>query len=127
MDRGGALSPYQPPDEELEIMIGKPLLRLFLILALLAPAAGGQSLDEVLAKHAAAHGGVEKWRAVNSLIVTGTQVAFSKPAPFVFEWRRPDSSRFEHSMLGRKITVVHDGSATWWIHPLLGVAEPAAV
>src|SRR6185295_11999726 len=35
--------------------------------------------------------------------------------------------RFAHSMLGRKITVVHDGSATWWIHPLLGVAEPAAV
>ncbi len=99
----------------------------FLIFALLAPAAGGQSLDEVLAKHAAAHGGIEKWRAVNSLIVTGTQVAFSSSAPFVFEWQRPDSSRFEHSMLGRKVTVAHDGSTTWWIHNLLGIEQPAAV
>lgn len=105
-------------------------LSLFLVLPLLAAAAGatgGQSLDEVLAKHAAAHGGVEKWRAVNSLIVTGTQVAFSNPAPFVFEWRRPDSVRFEQSILGQKITVVHNGSATKWIHPILGAAQPADV
>ena len=52
-------------------------LCLFLVLPLLAVAAGAQTLDEVLAKHAAAQGGVEKWRAVNSLIVTGTQIAFS--------------------------------------------------
>jgi hypothetical protein len=111
-------------------MIRKLNLRLFLVLALLPPAAGaagGQSLDEVLAKHAAARGGLERWRAVHSLIVTGTQVAFSNAAPFVFEWRRPDSFRFEQSMLGRKITFAHDGSATWWIHPLLRVEQPAAV
>ncbi len=59
-------------------------LCLFLILVpLLGSAAIAQTLDEVLAKHAAAHGGVEKWRAVNSLIVTGTQAAFSNPAPFL--------------------------------------------
>jgi len=112
------------------VMIRQSALRLFLILALLAPAAkaaGGQSLDEVLAKHAAAHGGLEKWRAVSSLSVTGTQVAFSKAAPFVFEWRRPDAFRFEQSMLGQKITYAHDGSATWWIHPFLDAEQPAAV
>src|SRR5918992_1210595 len=37
--------------------------RFFLTLALLASAASGQSLDEVLARHAAAHGGLERWRA----------------------------------------------------------------
>ena len=107
-------------------------LCLFLLLPLLAAVAGtgtarGQSLDEVLAKHAAAHGGAEKWRAVNSLIVTGTQATFSNPSPFVFEWRRPDSVRFEQSMLGAKITVAHDGTVTKWIHPLLDVQQPAAV
>ncbi|HEX9944713.1 MAG TPA: hypothetical protein VGG03_22115 [Thermoanaerobaculia bacterium] len=114
-------------------MIRKPLFRLFLVLTLLAPAAGaaggpgGPSLDEVLARHAAAHGGLEKWRAVKSLTVTGTQAAFSTAAPFVYEWRRPDSFRFEQSMLGKKIIYGHDGSATWWIHPLLGAEQPAAV
>jgi outer membrane lipoprotein-sorting protein len=110
-------------------MMPKPRLQLFAILILLASAAGAQTptLDEVLARHAAAHGGLEKWRAVNSLIVTGTQVAFSTGAPFVYEWRRPDASRFEHSMLGRKITVGYDGTATWWVHNLLGIEQPSAV
>jgi len=101
--------------------------RLFLVLSLLAPAAGAQTVDEVLAKHAAAHGGLEKWRAVNSLTVTGTEVIFSNSVPFVFEWRRPDSVRFEHSILGEKVTVVHNGSATRWINPILGIAQPADV
>jgi hypothetical protein len=111
-------------------MIRKLIRNLGLgLLLLLAPAAGasGQSLDEVLAKHAAAHGGLEKWRAVNSLAVTGTQVAFSNAAPFVFEWRRPESVRYEQSILGQKVTVVHNGSATRWIHPLLDAAQPADV
>jgi outer membrane lipoprotein-sorting protein len=101
--------------------------KLFLILALLAPAAGAQPLDEVLAKHAAAHGGLEKWRAVNSMIVTGTEVIFSNSVPFVFEWRRPDSVRFEHSLLGQKMTIGHDGKVTWWVHPLFEIVKPTAV
>lgn len=108
-------------------MIRKLGLCLFLVSTLLGTAAGGQSLDEVLARHAAAHGGVEKWRAVNSLTVTGTQTAFSNPSPFVFEWRRPDSVRFEQSMLGAKITVAHNGAVTKWIHPLLDIQQPAPV
>ncbi len=105
-------------------------LKLFLILTLMAPAAGAtgaQPLDEVLAKHAAAHGGLEKWRAVNSMIVTGTQVMFSTAAPFVYDGRGPDSFRFEQSMLGAKNTIVHNGSVTKWIHPVLGIEQPAAV
>lgn len=102
--------------------------RLSLILALLAPVAGAtQPLDEILAKHAAAHGGLDKWRAVDSLIVTGTEVIFSNAVPFLYEWKRPDSIRFEHSILGRKVTVGHDGTATWWIQPILGIDKAAAV
>jgi outer membrane lipoprotein-sorting protein len=101
--------------------------RLFLMLALLAPAAGAQTLEEVLAKHAAAHGGLDKWRAVDTLIVTGTEGIFSNSVPFVYEWRRPDSSRFEHSILGKKMTVGHDGKVTWWVHELFDIKTPAAV
>lgn len=104
--------------------------RLFLILLLLAPAAGAagaQSLDEVLARHAAAHGGLDKWRAVNTLIVTGTEVIFSNSVPFVYEWRRPDSFRFEHSILGKRMIVGHDGTVTWWVHDLFEIKTPTAV
>ncbi|HET9225092.1 MAG TPA: hypothetical protein VFR31_00375, partial [Thermoanaerobaculia bacterium] len=97
------------------------------MLALLAPAVGAQTLDEVLAKHAAAHGGLEKWRAVNSLIITGNEVIFSNSVPFVYEWRRPDSFRFEHSILGKKVTVGHDGKVTWWVHEIFDIKTPTAV
>jgi outer membrane lipoprotein-sorting protein len=100
---------------------------LFLVLLLLAPAAGAQTLDEVLAKHAEAHGGLEKWRAVQSLTITGTVVLYSHAGPFVYEWRRPDSFRFEQTALGRKVLYVHDGSVTWWVHPLVGIDQAEAV
>lgn len=100
---------------------------LFLVLLLLAPAAGAQTLNEVLAKHAEAHGGLEKWRAVQSLTITGTVVLYSNPGPFVFEWRRPDSFRFEQTALGRKILYAHDGSVTWWVHPLRGIDQAEVV
>ena len=107
-------------------------LLLLLVLTLLVPAllpaaAGAQTLDEVLARHAAAHGGLEKWRAVHSLIITGTAVNFSNAGPFVFEWRAPDASRFEYSAFGQKILHVHDGAVTWWVHPLVGVEQPAVL
>ena len=101
--------------------------RLLLVLILLAPAAGAQTLDEVLAKHAAAHGGLDKWRAVDSMIITGTQVIFSTAAPFLYEFRRPDLSRFEQTMLGKKMTIGHDGKVTWWVHPIFQINTPTAV
>jgi hypothetical protein len=108
-------------------MIRRARLCLFLVLSLLAPAAGAQTPGEVLAKHAAAHGGLEKWRAVQSLIVTGTVVNYSNAGPFVFEWRQPDSSRFEQTAFGRQIVFVHHGAVTWWLQPLWGVEQPAVI
>jgi len=108
-------------------MIRRPGLWLFLILPLLAPALRAQTLDEVLAKHAAAHGGLEKWRAVQSLVVTGTAVNYSQAGPFVFEWRQPDSSRFEQTAFGQQIVYVHHGGVTWWLQPLWGVEKPAVL
>jgi outer membrane lipoprotein-sorting protein len=107
-------------------MMRHPGLWLSLILTLLVPAARAQTLEEVLAKHAAARGGLEAWRAVRSLIVTGSVVLYSSAAPFVFEWQRPDASRLEQSAFGKTILYVHDGSTTWWVQPFLG-AEQAAV
>lgn len=108
-------------------MIRRPGLWLFLVVLLVSPAAGAQTLDEVLTKHAAAHGGLEKWRAVQSLIITGTVVNYSKAGPFVFEWRQPDSSRFEQTAFEQKILFVHHGGITWWLQPLWGVEKPAVI
>ena len=103
------------------------IARLLLLSLLAAPAAGAQTVDEVLAKHAAAHGGLDKWRAVKSLTITGTQVLFSEANPFLYEFQRPDRVRFEQVMLGKKMTIGHDGTVTWWIHPIFEINTPTAV
>ena len=108
-------------------MIRRSGLWLFLIFALTASAVRAQTLDEVLAKHAAAHGGLEAWHAVKSLTVTGTVVAYSKAGPFVYEWRQPDSSRFEQTAFDQKIVYAHHGAVTWWLQPLYGVEKPAVI
>lgn len=113
-------------------MMRRSGLRLFLLFILLAsaaaaPGAGAQTLDEVLAQHAAAHGGLEAWRAVKSLTVAGTVIAYSKAGPFLFEWRQPDSSRFEQTAFDQKIVYAHHGAVTWWLQPLYGVEKPAVI
>src|SRR5215213_1694032 len=109
-------------------MIRTSSLRLLLLLLLAVPAlASAQTVDEVLDRHAAAKGGLDRWRAVRSLTVSGTLTAFSETGPFVTEWKRPDQYRTEQTLLGRKVIVATDGTAAWWLHPLAGVAEPTAL
>ncbi len=111
-----------------------------LLLALLAPAAGQAAeatapaqppaqatLDEVLARHDAARGGLDRWQAVKSLRLTGTQTAFSEAAPFTLTHVRPDHFRLEQTLLRRAVTVAHDGATTWWINPLYGLDWPVRV
>lgn len=107
-----------------------------LTLTLLAPAAGlaaestaqpAPSVDEILARHAAARGGLERWKAVKSLRLTGTQTAFSETEPFTLTHARPSFFRLEQTLLKRPVTMVYDGSTAWWINPLFGLDWPVRV
>jgi len=106
----------------------KPARYLALILALLPAvpaAAGALTVDEIVDRHVAARGGLERWRAVRSLEVTGTQIAFSVASPFTLQRQRPNLYRFEQKLFDQGVVLVHDGTAPWWVHPILGVEEPA--
>jgi hypothetical protein len=101
---------------------------LLLLLALAIPAlASAQTVDEVLDRHAAAKGGLDRWRAVRSLTVSGTLTAFSQPGPFVVEWTRPDRYRSEQTIFGMKLIEATDGTAVWGLNPLGGAKEPSAI
>ncbi|HKV09621.1 MAG TPA: hypothetical protein VJ725_15870 [Thermoanaerobaculia bacterium] len=108
-------------------MIRTASLRL-LLLALAVPAlVSAQTVDEVLDRHVAAKGGLDRWRAVRSLTVSGTLEAYSQEGPFVVEWKRPDQYRVDKTLLGRKVVEATDGAAAWSINPLTGADEPKAV
>jgi hypothetical protein len=95
-------------------------LGLFLSLPLAAQPA---TVDEIVAKYTAARGGLERWRAVSALEISGTYTSFSKDAPFTLQRKRPDLYRFESATLAGPFTIGNDASGLWWVFPLQG-AEP---
>lgn len=95
---------------------------------ILAPAtfsiAAEMTTQELLKRHVAARGGSEKWRAVTSLSVEGTQTTFSTPHPFTLVRKRPNLYRIEQTMLRQPVVEVFDGSSAWWINGLMGNTWP---
>jgi hypothetical protein len=72
------------------------------------------TLDEVIAKHIAAHGGMEAWSQVESWRATGDYTAFSKVAPFTLTRSRGNRYLLDTAMNGHKVVIGHDGEASWW-------------
>lgn len=83
------------------------------------------SVEDVVAKHVAARGGAERWRAVRSMDLSGTYTSFSEDHPFTLRRKRPGRYRFETNTMRSPVTVAHDGTAAWWIFPPIGVREAA--
>lgn len=90
--------------------------RIVAALALLALplSAAEQTVDDVIAKHIAARGGQEAWRAIDSLRLTGTFQAFSRTNPFTLHRLQDGRYHMDH-MLGDKTVVAgFDGDDAWW-------------
>ncbi|HSK75368.1 MAG TPA: PQQ-binding-like beta-propeller repeat protein [Thermoanaerobaculia bacterium] len=84
-----------------------------------------ESVDDVIAKHVAARGGAERWRAVQSMDLAGTYRSFSEDRPFTLRRKRPGSYRFETNTMRSPVTVAHNGVTAWWIFPPYGINEAA--
>lgn len=108
----------------------KPLLALALVATLL-PAfsvARAQTVDEVLAKHYEAQGGLEKLKAIQTLRMTGRMaMGPGMEAPIVIEKKRPSKSRLDFSFNGMTGTQVYDGSGGWTLMPFMGQTSPTAL
>jgi hypothetical protein len=68
---------------------------------------------QVVEKNAAARGGVEAWRKVQSMAWTGHVETANGNAPFLLEMKRPDHTRFELTMQGQRSVRVFDGTVGW--------------
>ncbi len=103
----------------------RPTLPLAPILALLAlvalpvasPAQETPTVDEILAGSAEARGGAESLAAVETLVATGTAHIGGGEAPFRYEWKRPDSFRFELTVQGQTEVQASDGETAWRVDP----------
>ena len=95
-------------------------------LTMLAPAAGAQTADEIVAKALHARGGIEKVKAVQSERITGT-IYFSPElyGPFLAEFKRPRKMHNEVTIQNKTVVRTFNGKDSGWIvNPFAGKESP---
>lgn len=107
------------PRKALGLALAAPLA-----LGLAAPATA-QSVEEVLAKHYEAIGGLETWQSVESMRLDGKMVisAMGIEGPFTMVAKRPGKARMEFTIQGMTGIQATDGETAWMIMPFMGSTE----
>jgi hypothetical protein len=83
---------------------------------------GGLTAAQIVEKNAKARGGLEAWRAVGTLKISGEMDAGGKSdpmLPFVLSLKRPQKSRLEITFAGKNAVQVYDGTQGWKLRPFL--------
>lgn len=93
------------------------------------PSAAHLSAAQIVERNVAARGGLEAWRAVNTMTMSGQMEAGgtkNTKLPYVMTMKRPHKSRFEIRFNDQTAFQVYDGSQGWKVRPFLGrnEAEP---
>ncbi|RQS19861.1 outer membrane lipoprotein-sorting protein [Burkholderia sp. Bp8992] len=90
-----------------------------------AQAASASHMDaaQIAERNVAARGGLQAWRAVSSIRMTGQLDAGGKKnvrLPFTLTLKRPHKSRLEIQFEQQTALQVYDGSQGWLVRPYLG-------
>jgi outer membrane lipoprotein-sorting protein len=94
----------------------------------LASLASAQTAEDIVAKHVAAQGGMEKIKALKSVRMTGTvTVGPGIEAPIMLEMKRPKSTRMEFTLQGLTGIQAYDGTTAWAVMPFQGKKDPEAL
>ncbi len=105
-------------------MLRKTLFAILLVAVVSVPVSA-QTVDELIAKHIQARGGMEKIKAIKTLRVTGRMtVGPGIEAPVVLEEKRPNSMRLELSIQGLTAVQAYNGKTGWAIMPFAGKKDP---
>jgi outer membrane lipoprotein-sorting protein len=103
----------------------KKLFTMLLLSAMTLTMAWSQSVDDILNKYFQSIGGVDKWKALKSVKMTGTM-----PTPqgdFAFELCRKAPNKYLISLdiMGKKmIPQAFDGEIGWTLNPFMGSDAP---
>jgi outer membrane lipoprotein-sorting protein len=97
--------------------------------ALLAPAFAQQAdltLDQIVEKHTAALGGVEKLKAIETVVINGQASLMNgqMKAPLSLKIKRPTSMRMEMTVQGQSFIQAFDGNSAWVVNPFAGSSDP---
>ena len=88
-----------------------------------AQALGSPTASQLIDKNVAAKGGLQAWRAVQTMTFSGKMDAGGKSKaqlPFVLEKKRPRKTRVELAFANDTAVQVYDGANGWKLRPYLG-------
>jgi outer membrane lipoprotein-sorting protein len=85
-----------------------------------------QTAEEVVARNLAARG-LDRWRAVQTMRLTGAATAGGRTVPVVVLRKRPNLMRQETAFPAGTVVAVFDGRRAWTINPYLGSRTPREV
>jgi outer membrane lipoprotein-sorting protein len=94
---------------------------------LVAAAVSAETADDVIARHVAARGGMEKIKAIQSVDMKVKASQQGLEFPGRLEWKRPDKVRIEMTIQGKTMVQGYDGKTAWTIMPFLGSPDPQAM
>jgi hypothetical protein len=80
------------------------------------------SAAQIVERNIAARGGLQAWRGVQTLTLSGQLEAGGKqnsPLPFVMEMKRPHKSRLEIRFREQTALQIYDGKQGWKVRPFL--------
>lgn len=89
--------------------------------------ARAQTVDEIVARNLESRGGVEKWKSIQSMKVTGTIDSGGRTINLVAWSKRPNLSRQEMSFQGQQMVQAFDGTHVWIVAPGAGDNKPQEV
>ena len=95
----------------------RTLLFAFAAVLVWASAALGQTADEIIARNLQAKGGVEKWKTIASVKMTGTLSAQGQDVPMTVYTKRPNLLRQDITTPAGKVVQAFDGTTAWVIPP----------
>ncbi len=100
--------------------------RAALMLVVLSTVAAGraQSVDEIVALNLQSKGGAEKWKAINSVKMSGSMATQGMELEMTVYARRPNHTRQELHVKGTTLVQAFDGTTGWIVNPLTGSEAP---
>lgn len=103
------------------------LVSVLVLLSAGVIAAQTPSAREIVDRHLAARGGVEKLRAVKALRMKGEVAARGMASPVTITIERPNKLRQELDVQGQAIVQAFDGQRGWLVNPIVGMKTPTEV
>ena len=101
-------------------------LCLIVLAALSASLVMAGELEDVVAKHLEARGGLDKIEGVESARISGKMIfpGGAMEAPLVMQWKQPNKLRFEFTFQGMTGIQAYDGESGWAVMPFQGRTDP---